>query len=308
VADIPIPNPSLDVRDLRVVLALAAAGTTARAASVLHLTQPAVSRALLSVEEKLEARLFDRSSRGLSLTAAGRCVVAGAERLLVELADLELRARSPAARPVRIRLVCECHTAYHWLPSALVRLRESLPGIEIAIAIEHTHAPVAGLERGEVDIALLTASPSVRGPLAERALFADEVVFVVAASHALAKKAAVTRADLRNHTILGGDAPPAETAWFMKEVFGRSRPRLDFQRLPLTEAVLDMARAGMGIAVLSEWVAGPHLGKGDLVGKRLSSGAIRRPWRLAFRREATDAALRLLPALEATVPRARLTG
>jgi LysR family transcriptional regulator for metE and metH len=91
-------------------------------------------------------------------------------------------------------------------------------------------------------------------------------------------------------------------------VFGRARPNLRFERVPLTEALLDLARAGMGVVVLSEWMAAPHLGRGDLVTRRLQKGPLRRPWRLAWRREIGDAGPRLLAALTASAPRARLVG
>ena len=297
------PTPRLDVRDLRVVLALASAGTTARAATVLHLTQPAVSRALLAAEDKLGARLFDRTPRGLVPTEAGQQLVSGAARLLVELGDLEHRVRAPAVPPIRIRLVCECYTAYHWLPSALVSLRRSLPGLELSLVVEHTRAPVPALAAGDIDVALVTSSSVPRARLEERQIFSDEVAFIMSASHPLASREALTREDLRANTLLTGQTPPAEAQWFMTRVFGRERPRLRFEQLPLTEAILDVARAGMGVAVLSEWIASPHLGKGDLVAKRLTSGPLRRPWRIAWRREVRDAALRLATALESTAPR-----
>ncbi len=302
------PNPRLDVRDLRVVLALASAGTTAQAAAVLHLTQPAVSRALLSAEDKLGTRLFERTPRGLVPTAAGQELVSGATRLLVELGDLEHRVRAPVAPPVRLRLVCECYTAYHWLPSALTNLRRSLPGLQLSLAVEHTQDPVPALVAGDIDVALVTTSPVPRSGLEEREIFSDEVVFIMAASHPLASRKALTREDLRACTLLTGQTPPAEAQWFMTRVFGRERPRLRFERLPLTEAILDVARAGMGIAVLSEWVASPHLGKGELVAKRLASGPLRRPWRMAWRREVGEAALRLMDALEGTAPRGLAVG
>ncbi|MBN9685944.1 MULTISPECIES: LysR family transcriptional regulator [unclassified Corallococcus] len=301
--DIAPPSPRLDVRDLRVVLALASAGTTARAAAALHLTQPAVSRALLAAEERLGTRLFDRTPRGLVPTPAGQELVAGATRLLVELGDLEHRVRAPVAPAIRLRLVCECYTAYHWLPSALVTLRKSLPGLHLALAVEHTQDPVAALVAGELDVALLTTSTVPRAGLESRPLFSDEIIFVVAASHPLASRRALTREDLREHTLLTGQTPAAESHWFMTQVFGRERPRLRVERLPLTEALLDVARAGLGVAVLSEWITTPHLGKGDLVVKRLASGPLRRPWRMAWRKEVGDAALRLHAALEPTVPR-----
>ncbi|RKH99380.1 LysR family transcriptional regulator [Corallococcus sp. AB038B] len=306
--DIAPPSPRLDVRDLRVVLALASAGTTARAAAALHLTQPAVSRALLAAEERLGTRLFDRTPRGLVPTPAGQELVAGATRILVELGDLEHRVRAPVAPSIRLRLVCECYTAYHWLPSALVTLRKSLPGLHLSLAVEHTQDPVPALVAGELDVALLTTSTVPRAGLETRPLFSDEIIFVVAASHPLASRRALTREDLREHTILTGQTPAAESQWFMTQVFGRERPRLRVERLPLTEAILDVARAGLGVAVLSEWISTPHLGKGDLVVKRLASGPLRRPWRMAWRKETGDSALRLLAALESTVPRGLAVG
>jgi LysR family transcriptional regulator for metE and metH len=303
-----LPTPRLEVRDLRVVLALAAAGSTAQAASSLHLTQPAVSRALLSAEDRLGTKLFERTPKGLVLTSAGERLAAGAARLLVELGDLEHRTVTPATTPARIRVVCQCYTAYHWLPSALVSLRAALPQLEIALAVEHTDGPVEALAAGKIDVALLTSAPLVGEGLVERKLFADEVVFIVSASHPLARKKTLTPADLRQTPLVTATAASRESEWFMTRVFGRARPRLRFERLPLTEAILDVTRAGMGIAILSEWIVSPHLGQGDLVVKRLSAGPLMRPWRLAWRREVDDAARRLLGALQASVPRARLAG
>jgi LysR family transcriptional regulator for metE and metH len=302
--DIALPSPRLEVRDLRVVLAVAAAGTTARAARLLHMSQPAASRALLAAEERLGVALFTRSPRGLVPSAAGAELVSAAGHLLVELADLEQRLRRPPPQPRKLRLVCECYTAYHWVPSALVELRRSLPDLELELAVEHTNAPVPALTAGAIDIALLTASPVPR-EFEERRLFSDELLFVMSASHPLASQRVLTRADLRTHTLLMQRAPELAAAWFMTRVFGRARPRLRFQILPLTEAVLDVARAGQGIALLSEWVARPHLGRGDLVAKRLASGRLDRPWRIAFRRDVADAAERLRAALEPSAPSAQ---
>lgn len=306
-ADIAPAAPNLEVRDLRLVLALAAAGSTARASSALHLTQPAISRALVSLEERLEVQLFERVTRGLVPTAAGRRLLEGAERLLLELGDLEQHVRSPLEEALRLRLVCECYTAYHWLPSVLTKLRETLPSFEVELNVEHTLEPVPALEAGEIDVALLTTAVVPRG-LVERPLFSDEVVFVVSAKHPLAGKKAITPKDLRENTLLSSKVPVEESHWFMQRVFGRARPKLRFQRLPLTEAILDVARAGLGIAVLSEWIAGPHLNRGDLVVKRLASGPLRRPWRMAYRREAEPAALRLLSLIEHAPPRIRAVG
>src|SRR4051812_24836388 len=108
----------LDSRDLEVLVAIAGAGTTGGAAAKLHITQSAVSRALAVVERKLGVSLFDRSGRGLVVTPACAELVVEAKRILVAITALEARLVEPAPR-TRVRLVCECYTAYRWLPSAL---------------------------------------------------------------------------------------------------------------------------------------------------------------------------------------------
>jgi LysR family transcriptional regulator, regulator for metE and metH len=294
-------GPRIDVRDLQVVLALASAGTTAGASKLLHLTQSAVSRALRLAEDKLGTPIFDRTARGLMPTAAGQRLIAGAGAVLAQLTELEEAAIAPVA-PSRIRVVCECYTAYRWLPSALAKLRERLPNLEVTLAIEHTGDPIAALLAGEIDVALLTTAP-VRGGLREEPLFSDEIVFVVAASHALAARPSITSRDLREHRLVTSNTPPAEAEWFLKQVFGRKRPKLDFLRFPLTEAIVDAARAGMGIAVLSEWIASVYLHQSDLVAKRFAPEELRRPWRIAFRDEAALVARSLASALQGSAPR-----
>ncbi|WP_266159841.1 LysR family transcriptional regulator, partial [Dyella silvatica] len=301
--DIPA-HTRLDSRDLRLVLALATAGSTAGAASALHLTQPAVSRALLAAEDKLGVRLFERTPRGLDPTAAGATLIEGAVPLLTMLYELETRLGAQAAPTQRLRLVCECYTAYHWMPSALEGLRASLPGVDLVIAIESTRDPIAALEAGDIDVALVSEAPKPRSRrLVERPLFADEVVFVMAASHRLASRPALTQADLRGETLLTSRLPTRDMSWFNKPMHAMHEASLNYQVLPLTEAVIDFARANMGIGVLSEWIADPHLRRGDLLAKRLATGPLRRPWRLVWRKEVQANALRLLAVLERAAPR-----
>jgi LysR family transcriptional regulator for metE and metH len=302
------PQPRLEVRDLRLMLALDTAGTTARAAELLHLSQPAVSRALVQLEGKLGVSLFDRSPRGLKRTAAGERLRSQAVRLLTELSDLEQRIAMPAHAQTSVRLVCECYTAYHWLPSALLSIQNSLPEFELTLAVEHTRAPVAALEAGKLDAALLTSGTVPSARFDERELFSDEVVFVMSRKHPLAARDTLTRADLRANPLLTSEASRGEVQWFMSRAFGRAKPQLNFKRFPVTEAIIDTARAGMGIAVLSEWIVNPHILQGELVAKRLANGPLLRPWRLAWRRDLGDAALRLVSALASTAPRSRLVG
>jgi LysR family transcriptional regulator for metE and metH len=297
------PKPKLDVRDLELVLAVAASGSTVKAASALHITQSAVSRGLILAEDKLGSKLFERTTRGLVPTAAGTRLIGGAAPLLAQLVELEKQAELPTNVPQRVRLVCECYTAYRWLPSTLAKLKERLVSLDVSLSLEHTHAPVAGLLAGEIDVALLTTSP-LRAGLGEMPLFSDEVVFLVGSDHPLAARATLSKADLLEHPIItSSQTPNPETRWFVQRVFGKTKPKLEHLRLPLTEAIVDAARAGMGIAVLSEWIASTYAGSGGLEIKRLAGRPLRRPWRIAFRRDFADAARVLASALQPAAPR-----
>lgn len=302
-------RPQLEVRDLELVLALAAAGSTAGAAAHLHLTQSAISRALSQAEERVGVQLFERSSRGLSPTPAGQRLLAGAPAVLRQLRELERAVAAPAAGPERVRLVCECYTAYRWLPSAITSLRERWLNVQLEVRSEHTRDPVGALLSGKIDVALLTTSelPKRQG-LREQPLFADEVVFVMAPQHRLAAQRRITPLELQNEQLITGNTPAAEARWFVRAAFGRRRPKLKFLHLPLTEAIMDAARAGMGVAVLSEWMASGYVERGDLVVRRLASRPLRRPWRIAYRDELGSVAERLKLALVGFAPRLRVAG
>jgi len=272
-----------------------------RATSRLHLTQSAISRGLLGVEERLGVPLFEQTSKGLSPTPAGEQLIEGAGAVLAQLVELERRTKTLQERAIKVRVVCECYTAYRWLPSALASLKRGSTGLDVEIAFEHTAHPVAALQAGDIDIALLTTG-RVRAPVRELPLFADEIVFVVAVDHPLAERSHVTAADLRAFPIISSTSTPEpEQRWFGAAVFGARRPTLDRLVFPLTEAIVDAARAGMGIAVLSEWIASPYLDR-TIVAKRMKK-PLQRPWRIAFRPDAADRARQLAAALGGLAPR-----
>ena len=286
------------------MLALASAGSTAGAAASLHLTQSAISRALTQAEERVGVQLFERSSRGLSPTPAGARLLAGAPLVLQQLHALELATTTPAREPKRVRLVCECYTAYRWLPSAITNLRACWPDLQLEVRSEYTREPIAALLSGKIDLALLTTGVLPKGQgLREEPLFSDEVVFVLSPQHPLAEQRRISALQLRSAQLITGNTPAAEARWFVRAVFGRRRPKLRFLQLPMTEAIIDAARAGMGVAVLSEWMASGYFEHGDLVVRRLAKGPLKRPWRIAYRGELADIARRLSAALAGVAPR-----
>src|SRR5262245_48534334 len=110
---------ALEIRDLRLIGAIAADGSLARASLRLHLTPSALSHHLLALEGRVGVPLCIRDGRRLQLTSAGTRLAEAGARVLEALAEAE-RAVS-LAEPARtvVRISTECHTTYYWLPSVI---------------------------------------------------------------------------------------------------------------------------------------------------------------------------------------------
>src|SRR5437868_14263834 len=106
----------LEVRDLRLVDAIAAAASVTRASRRLNVTQPALSKHLRALEERFGAPLFNRGAR-LEPTALGTQVLGHARSVLERLdaAEAELAQTGEAPRRI-VRVGTDCYTGYHWMP------------------------------------------------------------------------------------------------------------------------------------------------------------------------------------------------
>src|SRR5262250_1430699 len=107
----------LEVRHLKLVAAVADAGSLTRAGDRLHLTQSALSHQLRDVESRLGTPLFLRVGKRMVLTAAGSRVLRSADEVLHALAQTEDAVRRLAGgHASALRVSTGCHTAFYWLP------------------------------------------------------------------------------------------------------------------------------------------------------------------------------------------------
>ncbi|MEZ5316237.1 MAG: LysR family transcriptional regulator [Vicinamibacterales bacterium] len=271
-------TPALEVRHLALVDAIAESGSVTRAADRLHLTQSALSHQLRAIESRLGVRLFLRAGRRMVLTPAGARARAAAARVLDDLARTEqdLRAMADGDRGV-LRLCTQCNTGYHWLPPLLKAFHADHPGIDVQIQIGATDHPVAALFSGEIDLAVMT--DPVRDPrLRAASLFRDELVAVVAPDHAWASCRSIRPADFAGeHLILySADRPTSYTFTRVLGPAGVEPARVS--AVPLTEAIVELVAAGMGVGVLARWSVEPALASGKVAGVRIGPRGVYRTW------------------------------
>lgn len=169
---------AMNVRQLRYFLQVAELGSVTRAAEVLHIAQPALSRQMRSLEEDLDATLLHRSERGISLTEAGECLRESAVELLrhFERVRSEVRDRSGdpsgeltiALPPSMSELLAfpvmqRFRTSF---PNVLLRVFEGSSGVLDAWSmVAHGKADLAVVASTE-PLASLEAYPFIEEPMA----------------------------------------------------------------------------------------------------------------------------------------------
>ena len=296
----------LEVRHLRLVSAVAAVGSLTRAGDRLHLTQSALSHQLRDIESRLGTALFLRVGKRLVLTPAGERLLASATDVLDRLERTEHEIRGMGRDCARtLRITTECYTCYHWLPPLLVRYRRTFPTVEVRIDIEATHHPVERLLAGKLDLGLMSTTVRDRR-LVSRRVFDDELVLIVSRHHRFAQQARVRLAQMRDETLFV--YPPKEESGPLQNVLlpaGAAPARVE--EVQLTEAITELVKAGLGVAILARWAVQPLIDAGSIVGCALPSRGMHRVWSAVMRKDLAraDYANEFIDLLEKHAPTTR---
>jgi LysR family transcriptional regulator for metE and metH len=268
----------LEIRHLRLVAGIADAGSMTAAADGLCLTQSALSHQLRDIESRVGTAFFVRQGRRMVLTAAGRRVLDTARRVIADMARTEEDLRRLAGHTDgSIRVCTECNTGYHWLGPLLTSFRRKHPRVNVHVAAEATGDPVPALLDGRVDLAILI-DPGPDRRLRLRPLFGDEMVAIVAKSDPLAKQRWISpQALAAQHLLLYTSKP--DDSFALRRVLrpaGLSPARVSF--IMLTEAMIELARAGAGVGILPRWSAQRAIAGGGVAALSLTRRGLRRQW------------------------------
>lgn len=188
--------------DLRYFLSIARAGSLAGAARRLGVNHSTVYRRLNALERSLAVRLFDRHPEGYALTGAGTDILATAEQIENQFADVETRLRGrDFALSGHVRITTAPNLAYAYLPDLLADFGKHYPQIQVEVAVGDTDYD---LRRREADIAL-RATPNPPDFLIGRPIAALPW-FACASPDYLARFGTPkTETDLANHRLIGAD-------------------------------------------------------------------------------------------------------
>ncbi|NJD86816.1 MAG: LysR family transcriptional regulator [Betaproteobacteria bacterium] len=193
---------NLSTRHLRAFLALAELRSFTRAARRCHLSQPAFSALVRSLEDAVGARLFDRDTRNVELTAEGRTLEEPARRLLADFetlaADIGERV---ALRKGRVSVAALPSLAAGWLPGLFAEYRAAHPGVDLELFDTLSDQCLELVRAGRADFALAATGPD-SAEWATEVLCRDRFHLVCRHDHPLARKATLRVKDLAAHPFV----------------------------------------------------------------------------------------------------------
>ncbi|MGH2350787.1 MAG: LysR substrate-binding domain-containing protein [Chloroflexota bacterium] len=267
VPDRDIASSGLDLRYLRLFLAVARTGTFSAAAEQLHTSQPALSRQIATLEHACGERLFERLPRGVRLTPAGEVALRYAERIFALADELAMAlADLHGLRAGRLLIGASSTPADYLLPPVLAAYRQRYPGVAVRLVTGNSTTIVEQIDRHTLDLGLVGSlpSPHIEG-LRYTPIAADELVVAAAPSHPLlAACGPVTPRDLQAATLVAreaGSATRATAERYAATLGLRLDPALE---LGSNEAVKRAVMGGSGYAILSRHALTSELAAGHL--------------------------------------------
>ena len=195
----------MEIDQLRSFLKVAEEGSFTRAASEIGLSQSALSRSIARLEGELGQPLFERQTRKVVLTDAGRVLVDRARKILLMVDDVRTEIGDDG-QSGRVRIAAIPTIAPYFLPECLQTFQKRFPQSQLIVQEDTTENLLKKVADGEVDIAI-AALPIVAKYLEVEPLFEEELLLVCGAQHPLARKKTIRALDIEEYPfVLLGEA------------------------------------------------------------------------------------------------------
>ncbi len=291
----------MDLSELQVFLAVATERSFSGAAAWLHRTQPAVSQAIKRLEEELNERLFDRSSRGGRLTEAGEILLDYARRLthLKEEAEGAVRELQDLRRG-RVLIGANEGTVHVLLPT-MGRFRKKHSQAQVEVRRVPARQIASEVLNRTLDFGVLTFAPRERG-LQSVSLGKDELAMLASPTHPLASRKRVTMEELGRQTVIAHN-DPSPTRERVLRLYEQHHAPINIQiGLPSLDGIKRAVEMGLGVALLPRRCALTEIARGQLKAVKVSQLKLPRHVLLVYRRsgEMSHAADAFLHAAKTT--------
>lgn len=240
----------MNFRRLRYFHAVARQGSFRRAAEVLRISQPALSRQIQILEREIGTSLFSRAAKRVMLTPAGNILFGHSSRLLDEIeAVLEEIRRLGDRKRNELTLGAIQSTLDHVLPRAIDRVHRHYPQLHLTVQGFRSDEIIDRVARGTLDLGVV-ATPVSDPRLDVRAIAEDRFVAVVSSSHRLAGAATTTLKDVLAEPLI-----TFPRSYVIRQVIAAAAAQENLKmevavELEIIEAIKALVRSNVGVSIL----------------------------------------------------------
>jgi DNA-binding transcriptional LysR family regulator len=266
----------MDLRQLEIIRAIADSGSFTAAGEKLHVSQSAISRQILLLEDELGEPVFHRIGRRIRITPAGESLLQLSHRVFQDLQDT-VSAISDKRESLggTIRLVGGMTVCLYVFPVLLSEVRRVHPHLDMKVTVGSAERSIAMLRSGAGDLGLLTL-PIEASDLVSVPVLREELLLITYPTHPLAKKKTITPMDLDKQSFILFETGSI-TRRLVEEFFSRERiaPEI-IMETENVEIIKAMVRSGLGISIIPWQAAAEDVRAKHLFCSRIAGTSLER--------------------------------
>ncbi|MDP4546331.1 LysR family transcriptional regulator [Marinobacter sp. MDS2] len=241
----------MDANSLKAFLTIVDQGSFSEAAETLHLTQPAVSKRLATLEQQLGTKLIERGHREIRLTEAGARLLPHARQILDDIHNAKAALASDDGTITgELNIIASHHIGLHHLPNWLRRFAKQYPEVSINLQFMESDAAYSQMLKRNAELAFVTLSDSMESQFRVYQQWPDPMAFVTGTDHELTADKTTTLKELARYPALLPDTTTA-TYRTVSRLFLEANLPLK-QQIPTNylETIKMMTSVGLGWSVL----------------------------------------------------------
>jgi DNA-binding transcriptional LysR family regulator len=260
----------MDLRQLEIIRAIAETGSFTAAGEKLHVSQSAISRQILLLEDELGEPVFHRIGRRIRITHAGESLLQLSHRVFRDVQDT-VSAISDTRESLRgsVGLVGGMTVCLYVFPTLLAEVRRIHPNLDMRVTVGSTIRSVEMLRSGAGDLGLLTL-PIEASDLESVPLLQEELLVVTYPTHPLAARKRIVTTDLDDEPFVLFETGSV-TRKLVEAFFARERITPPFiMETENVEIIKAMVRCGLGISIIPWQAAAADVSTGQLFCSRIA--------------------------------------
>jgi DNA-binding transcriptional LysR family regulator len=264
----------MDLRQLEIIRAIADTGSFTAAGEKLHVSQSAISRQILLLEEELGEPVFHRIGRRIRITPAGESLLQLSHRVFRDLQEtVSTISDKREALSGTMRLVGGMTVCLYVFPALLAEVRRVHPHLDMKVTVGSAERSIAMLRSGAGDLGMITL-PVEATDLVSVPVLEEELLLITYPAHPLAKKKSIAPADLHKQDFVLFETGSI-TRRLVESFFAREGVEAEIiMETENVEIIKAMVRNGLGISIIPSQAAASDIRTGQLFCSRIAGHSL----------------------------------